>query len=74
MARFIEGMPQNTAKGFVDGPAATCRWCGMHHGPRCPGVAAMEFHPDGTVKRVEFVAAQQVGGLDIHALKRGPVS
>lgn len=35
-----------------------CRWCGLVHGPRCPAVAAMEFHPDGTVKRVEFVQPQ----------------
>lgn len=34
---------------------AACRWCGFAHGPRCPAVAAMEFHPDGTLKRVEFV-------------------
>ena len=32
-----------------------CRWCGAFHGARCPSVAAMEFHQDGTVKRVEFV-------------------
>lgn len=35
-----------------------CRWCSddQHmtwHTP-CPRVAAIEYHPDGTVKRVEF--------------------
>lgn len=37
-----------------------CRWCGMFHDVRCPWVKAYEFHPDGTVKRVEFV--QPVAG------------
>jgi len=32
-----------------------CKWCGVSHGPRCPSVAAIEYHPDGTVRRVEFV-------------------
>ncbi|MDE2105621.1 MAG: hypothetical protein KGL39_50810 [Patescibacteria group bacterium] len=32
-----------------------CRYCGAVHGLRCPMVKAMEFHPDGSVKRVEFV-------------------
>lgn len=31
-----------------------CRWCGMIHGPRCPSVKAIEYHQDGSVKRVEF--------------------
>jgi len=32
-----------------------CRWCGLTHGYKCPIVRAMEFHPDGSLKRVEFV-------------------
>lgn len=32
-----------------------CRYCGTYHGVRCPSVAAIEYHPDGTVRRVEFV-------------------
>lgn len=37
-------------------PSPTCGWCGLIHGPRCPSVAAIEYHADGiTVKRVEFV-------------------
>jgi hypothetical protein len=31
-----------------------CGYCGMVHGPRCPSVKAIEFHPNGSVKRVEF--------------------
>ena len=33
-----------------------CRWCGQCHigGGRCPEVKAFEYHPDGTLKRVEF--------------------
>jgi hypothetical protein len=35
-----------------------CRWCGKaaHGDARCPDVKAMEYHTDGTVKRVEFFA------------------
>jgi len=33
----------------------TCRWCGMIHGERCPIVKALEFNPDGSVERVEFI-------------------
>lgn len=32
-----------------------CHFCGMHHGGRCPSVQAIEYHPDGSIKRVEFV-------------------
>lgn len=45
-------------------PPGTCRWCGMIHGPRCYAVAAIEYHPDGTVKRVEFVPPQPVQSVN----------
>lgn len=32
----------------------TCRWCGLRHDTLCHLVKALEFFPDGTVKRVEF--------------------
>jgi hypothetical protein len=32
-----------------------CPWCGLLHGPRCPEVKAIEYFPDGTAKRVEFL-------------------
>ncbi len=50
----------------------TCRWCGFVHGPRCPAVAAIEFHPDGTVKRVEFVA-QAAFPVDYSQVRLGPI-
>jgi hypothetical protein len=37
-----------------------CGWCGIIHGPRCPSVQAIEYHPDGTIKRVEFVKPEPV--------------
>lgn len=33
----------------------TCKHCGTIHGPLCPFVKAIEYHPDGAVKRIEFV-------------------
>ena len=45
---------RNMTTTFVGLP--TCRWCGTYH-PHCPcpHVNAIEYHPDGSVKRVEFV-------------------
>lgn len=34
-----------------------CRHCGFTHGPLCPSVKAIEYHPDGTIKRIEYVTA-----------------
>ena len=34
-----------------------CPYCGLHHDKQCPSVKAIEYHPDGTVKRVEFVTS-----------------
>jgi hypothetical protein len=30
-----------------------CPHCGGHHGPPCP-VKAIEYFPDGNIKRIEF--------------------
>lgn len=34
----------------------TCEWCGCIHSGKCPQVKAIQYHKDGTVKRVEFFA------------------
>ena len=36
-----------------------CRWCSSayqatFHGGPCPNVRSIEYHPDGTIKRIEF--------------------
>jgi hypothetical protein len=33
-----------------------CGYCGSIHTGKCPTVKAFEYHPDGTIKRVEFYA------------------
>ena len=33
-----------------------CPHCGMFHATTCPRVKAVEYHPDGSVRRVEFHA------------------
>lgn len=44
-----------TADPLVRGPHNTpCQHCGRLHGNLCPAVAALEYHPDGSLKRVEF--------------------
>lgn len=32
----------------------TCQYCGMTHTATCPKIRAIEYYPDGTIKRVEF--------------------
>ena len=33
-----------------------CHYCaGIHPGVRCPAVKAIDYYPNGTIKRVEFV-------------------
>ncbi len=34
-----------------------CQWCGHIHQGVCPLVKALEYHEDGTLKRVEFKVA-----------------
>jgi hypothetical protein len=41
-----------------------CGWCGGHHGRLCPSVKAIEFHPTGEVKRVEFVTGADYPPLE----------
>jgi hypothetical protein len=38
-----------------------CQYCGLIHEAKCPNVKAIEYHPDGTVKRVEFFAPNDYG-------------
>lgn len=42
-----------SAGNVVTLPAA-CPHCGMYHQATCPRVKAIEYHNDGTVKRIEF--------------------
>lgn len=32
----------------------TCPYCSAYHTAMCPKVKAIEYHPNGTVKRVEL--------------------
>ena len=49
-----------------------CQYCGMIHGPMCPRIAAIEYHENGQVKRVEFYDATGANGRSItdHPLYR----
>lgn len=51
---------------MADEQRTNCRWCGMIHGPKCPSVKAMEFHLDGTVKRVEFYSPVDYPPMQIY--------
>lgn len=51
-----------------------CPWCGITHGPRCPSIQAIEYHPDGSIKRVEFVKPEPIAGFDPEILRKGPAA
>lgn len=38
-------------------PLQPCRYCGesVFHTGICPRIKAIEYHPDGSIKRVEFL-------------------
>jgi hypothetical protein len=38
--------------------AGQCGHCGMIHGGPCPRIKAIEYYPDGTVKRIEYHGEQ----------------
>lgn len=52
---------------------ATCQWCGNIHGAKCPIVKAFEFHPDGTVKRVEFYAPNDYAPISYGRIDTTPL-
>ena len=39
--------------GWTSTPAI-CPHCNYGHAGTCPRIRAIEYHPDGTIKRVEF--------------------
>ncbi len=38
-----------------------CEWCGLEHGPLCPRVIAVEYFPNGGIRRVELRAEERPG-------------
>lgn len=50
-----------------------CQWCGQIHGPQCPSVKALEYYPNGAVKRVEFKTGSEVPTWTIPANWQSPV-
>lgn len=58
------------------GKDPVCRWCGVIHMTtgKCPSVKAFEYHPDGTVKRVEFFSHADYlsGGRPNPRVERSP--
>lgn len=53
-------------RGFLDLPPGQwftvphCKHCGNHHDGQCWRVKAVEYHTDGSVKRVEYFDPQAV--------------
>jgi hypothetical protein len=49
-------MSTGTAKQFYgEGTAvipSACAYCGLHHDTVCPRIQEIEYHPNGTLKRV----------------------
>lgn len=45
---------------FSAGGTTPCGHCGAFHAGPCPRVKAVEYYPDGTVKRVEYHAPSPI--------------
>lgn len=45
-----------TSPGMIDesSPDPVCVHCGTEHKGLCPRIKALEYHQDGTVKRIEY--------------------
>jgi len=46
-----------TTTGITDplsGAPQFCGHCGMYHGSVCPRIKAIEYYPNGTIKRIEY--------------------
>jgi hypothetical protein len=57
MAGEVRLQPSSTFAGLNGQPS--CRWCpNTWHGGPCPRVEELEFHENGSVKRVKFRGAQ----------------
>ena len=41
-------------------PMQSCPHCGLIHHTTCPRIKAIEYHADGSTKRIEFHAPQPV--------------
>ena len=52
--------------GTASGDGGMCQHCGMGHTGACPRVKTIEYHQNGTVKRVEYFEPQPlvVGNTD----------
>lgn len=42
--------------GATSSATPQCQHCGRVHLSRCPDIKAIEYHPDGSIKRVEYFA------------------
>jgi hypothetical protein len=52
-----------------------CPHCGLIHEMTCPKIKAIEYHPNGTVKRVEFFSiGDQLGPVMPAPLPVAPLS
>lgn len=47
-------MDANTSVSF---PGLCCH-CGCYHTGVCPKIKAIEYHPDGTIKRIEYYGVE----------------
>ena len=70
----------NTADSLRNGTAGAdwppvpqpCPWCSgpwnkVYHSGVCPRVRAIEYHPNGTVKRIEFRSPEGASPHDPHS-------
>lgn len=49
-----------------------CPHCGLIHETTCSRIKSIEYHPDGSIKRVEFLDGSASAWLSMWQLPTGP--
>ena len=55
-------------------PLRVCTYCGCQHDETCPRIAAIDYYPNGQVKRVELRPARNALKAKLHRFGGPPES
>lgn len=61
LREWNKAMSQTPQTSGGDSPNAwPCQWCGAYHTGVCRRVKSIDYYPDGTIKRIEFFAGENI--------------
>lgn len=50
-----------------------CETCGIDHPGQCPRIKAIEYHENGTIKRIEYFEERPQVKFELPPLTAGPI-